>query len=114
MKQDKAFTYTIDKGNAKEQFNIKTAATSLKREMREVVTPFIDKYRFKTWATKAGQHVALTAAPTKSTIAGIIMDATCALDDKRLPFSMPFLAFVLVFCYGVFQQNGDRNRKVHY
>ena len=85
MKQDKAFTYTIDKGNAKEQFNIKTAATSLKREMREVVTPFIDKYRFKTWATKAGQHIALTAVPTKSTIAGIIMDATCALDDMFVP-----------------------------
>lgn len=87
MTQDKAFTYTIDKGNAKEQFNIKSAATSLKREMREVVTPFIDKYRFKIWATKAGIHKALSAAPTKSTIAGIIMDATCALDDMFVPQS---------------------------
>ena len=85
MKQDKAFTYTIDKGNAKEQFNIKTAATTLKRQMRLVVTPFIDKYRFNLWATKAGLHTALSAAPTKSTIAGMIMDATCALDDKFVP-----------------------------
>lgn len=85
MEKDKAFTYTIDKGNAKEQFNIKAAATSLKRQMREVVTPYIDKYRFEVWAKKAGQHVALSASPTKSTIAGAIMDATCALDDKFVP-----------------------------
>lgn len=85
MGQDKSFTYTIDKGNQKEQFNIKAAATSLKRQMREVVTPYIDKYRFKVWAEKAGLHMALTAAPTKSTIAGIIMDATCALDDALVP-----------------------------
>lgn len=85
MEQDKSFTYTIDKGNQKEQFNIKAAATSLKRQMREVVTPYIDKYRFKVWAEKAGLHMALTAAPTKSTIAGIIMDATCALDDALVP-----------------------------
>lgn len=85
MEQDKGFTYTIDKGNAKEQFNIKQASTSLKQQMREVVTPFIDKYRFKVWAEKAGQHVALSAAPTKSTIAGLIMDATCALDDALVP-----------------------------
>lgn len=87
MKQDKASTWTIDKGNAKEQFNIKTAATTLKRQWRLVMTPFIDKYRFETWATKAGIHTALSAAPTKSTIAGIIMDATCALDDKFVPQS---------------------------
>lgn len=50
MTQDKAFTYTIDKGNAKEQFNVKQAGTSLKRQMREVVTPYIDKYRMRIWA----------------------------------------------------------------
>lgn len=85
MKKDMAFSYVIDKGDAKEQLNVKTAATTLKREMNEEVTPYIDKYRFNTWAANAGQHVALTAAPTKSTIAGIIMDATCALDDMFVP-----------------------------
>jgi len=83
MSQDKAFTYTIDKGNAKEQFNIKQAGTSLKREIREVITPYIDKYRMKVWAQKAGQ-IAGIAEPTKSTIGSLIMDATVALDDAQV------------------------------
>lgn len=81
MEQDKSFTYTIDKGNAKEQFNVKAAGTSLKRQMREVVTPFIDKYRMRVWAEKAGVIVGEASAPTKSTIGSMIMDGTVALDD---------------------------------
>ena len=85
MTQDKAFTYTIDKGNAKEQFNVKQAGTSLKRQMREVVTPYIDKYRMKIWAQGAGVIAGISTAPTKSTIAEMIMDGTVALDDALVP-----------------------------
>lgn len=85
MTQDKSFTYTIDKGNAKEQFNIKKAGESLKRQMREVVTPFIDKYRMQKWAEGAGIVVGLSSAPTKSTIGGLIMDGTVALDNALAP-----------------------------
>lgn len=85
MTQDKAFTFTIDKGNAKEQFNVKQAGTSLKRQMREVVTPFIDKYRMKKWAESAGIIASISSAPTKSTIGGMIMDGTVALDDALVP-----------------------------
>lgn len=76
---------TIDKGNAKEQFNIKQAGTSLKRQMREVVTPYIDKYRMKKWAEGAGIVASIGTAPTKSTIGGMIMDGTIALDDALAP-----------------------------
>ena len=86
MNQDKAFTYTIDKGNAKEQFNIKQAGNSLKRQMREVVTPYIDTYRMKVWAENAGT-IAGISEPTKSTIAGLIMDGTIVLDDELVPAS---------------------------
>lgn len=85
MTQDKAFTYSIDKGNAKEQFNIKQASTSLRRQMREVVTPFIDMYRMNKWATDGGQHVALDSAPTKTTIVETIFSATEALDNAFVP-----------------------------
>lgn len=85
MTQDKAFTYTIDKGNAREQFNVKQAGTSLKRQMREVVTPYIDRYRMKKWAEGAGIVVGLSSAPNKSTIGGLIMDGTVALDDALAP-----------------------------
>ncbi len=85
MTQDKAFTYTIDKGNAREQYNVKQAASSLKRQLREVVTPYIDRYRLNVWAQNAGIVQALTAAPDKTTIASLILDAGAALDDALAP-----------------------------
>ena len=84
MTQDKSFTYTIDKGNAKEQFNVKQAGTSLKRQIREVVTPAIDKYRFQQWAASAGTTETI-AEPTPDTIAGLVMDGTVALDEALVP-----------------------------
>lgn len=85
MTQDKGFTYTIDKGNQKEQFNIKQAATTLRRQMREVVTPYIDIYRLKKWAQGAGIAKAMSAAPAKTTIGGMIFDAQAAMNNKFVP-----------------------------
>lgn len=85
MNQDKSFVYTIDKGNAKEQLNIKKAGETLRREMREVVTPYIDKYRIAKWTEQAGQHVALANAPSTSNIVGFMLDAGLALDNKFVP-----------------------------
>lgn len=84
MTQDKSSTWTIDKGNNKEQYNIKSAAKSLARQMDEVYTPMIDKYRFSKWADGAGQ-VAGVATPTKSTIVGMMLDADLALDEAGVP-----------------------------
>lgn len=85
MTQDKGFTHTIDKGNQKEQFNIKQAATTLRRQMREVVTPYIDIYRLKKWAQGAGIAKAMSAAPAKATIGGMIFDAQAAMNNKFVP-----------------------------
>ena len=52
---DKGFTFSIDAGNASEQFNIKQANRCLKREWDEVCTPEIDAYRLKSWANGNGQ-----------------------------------------------------------
>lgn len=85
MKKDRSFTGTIDKGNQLEQMNIKEAGKCLRRQMREVVTPEIDEYRMKVFAEQAGQHVALTAAPSKTTIVEALLDAGVALDKKHVP-----------------------------
>ena len=85
MNMDKGFTYTIDKGNAKEQFNIKQAGTSLRRQMREVVTPYIDIYRMNVWAKGAGIAKAMSAAPSKGTIGGMIFDAQADMNNKFVP-----------------------------
>ncbi|MDR0859254.1 MAG: chitobiase/beta-hexosaminidase C-terminal domain-containing protein [Oscillospiraceae bacterium] len=84
MTQDKAFTYIIDKGEDNEQMNVKGAAKSLKREIDEVVSPYLDQYRLKSWAEKAGKIVS-AASPSKENIVDLIMQTTTALDDALVP-----------------------------
>lgn len=87
MTQDKSSTWSIDKGNQKEQFNVKQAGESLQRQLREKYTPMIDKYRLQQWANGAGSTKELSSAPTKSTIVGSMLDAVAALDDAGVPES---------------------------
>ena len=54
MTKDRAFTFSIDKGNAAQQFNVKAATKALKRQVDEVVTPELDAYRLSVWAAGAG------------------------------------------------------------
>lgn len=86
MTQDKSSTWTIDKGNQKEQFNIKQAAQTLKRQLRERYTPAIDKYRIQKWADGAGIVMGVNE-PTKNSIVGLMLDANTAMDDAAVPES---------------------------
>ena len=84
MTKDRSFTFIIDKGDNMEQNMIKKAGQAINRQLREVVTPEIDKYRFEVWADKAGQK-ATVSSPTKSNILGLVVDAKMALDNKLVP-----------------------------
>lgn len=86
MEQDKASTWTIDKGNARQQFNIKQGSSSLKRQLREKYAPLIDRYRLRVWAEGAGKH-APVSAPTKATIVSLMLDANIYLDNRLVPDS---------------------------
>lgn len=85
MSQDKASTWTIDKGNQKDQMNIKAAGSTLKRQLKEVYIPMVDKYRLAEWCKGAGTTVSSANAPTTSTLVGLMLDANTALDDKGVP-----------------------------
>lgn len=85
MTQDKSSTWTIDKGNQKEQFNIKKAQETLKRQIKEKYAPMIDKYRFGRWLNGAGQVNGLKAEPTKSTIVSSMVKMHYALTGKAVP-----------------------------
>ena len=54
LTQDKAFTYTIDRGNDIDQMNVKGAGASLDRQLREVIVPHLDAYRLGVLAANAG------------------------------------------------------------
>lgn len=85
MEQDRSFTATIDKGNNMEQQMVKAAGKAVSRQLREVVTPEIDKYRFSKWASGAGLKVTLDAAPTEDTIYNLLLTAKVAMDNKHVP-----------------------------
>jgi len=106
MTQDKAFTYTIDKGNEQEQLNVKAATLSLRRQIDEVVIPALDKHRFDVWCKKAGTIRGLAAAPNKSTVTGLVMDSTQVLDDALVPENGRTL-FITASMYKVLKENPD-------
>lgn len=84
MTKDRSFTFSIDKGNNAQQFNVKAATKSLKRQVDEVVTPEIDKYRLNAWATGAGL-TAVQASLTKSNILEMIMTGGMNMSNNLVP-----------------------------
>lgn len=93
LSKDRAFTFSIDAGNASEQFNVKQANACLKREIDEVITPEIDTYRLNAWVTGHGLTEGNTilsnndGALTKSNIVAAIFNGNAAMSDQRVPRS---------------------------
>ena len=92
MTQDRAFTKSIDKGNANEQYNIKRAAEVLQMIDKRTIRPELDKYRLLKWATgnglsdgKAVLTNATAAALSKTNILEAIFNASAAMSDKLVP-----------------------------
>lgn len=54
LTRDRAFTFTIDRGNDVDQMNIKGAGTALRRQIDEVSIPEVDTYRIARVAANAG------------------------------------------------------------
>lgn len=83
MKKDRSFTYSIDKGNATQQYNIKAATKALKRQIDEVVTPEVDIYRLGVWAAGAG--LTAVTAITKSNAIEAIMTGGMSMSNALVP-----------------------------
>jgi hypothetical protein len=86
LTQDKAFTYVVDRGDNIEQMNIKQAATTLARQVREVITPALDMYRLGVMtaaATAAGQVIA--TAPTQDNIVDLLGQCSVYLTNALVP-----------------------------
>lgn len=83
LTQDKAFTFTIDKGNHNDAVMMNSAASALGREIDEVVTPTIDKYRLSVIANNAG--TTLEQEITTETAYTHFLDSTAILTEKLVP-----------------------------
>ncbi len=102
---DKGFTFSIDAGNAAEQYNIKQANRCLKREWDEVCTPEIDAYRLSAWANgkglSSGKSILSASGETltKENIVESIFNGSAAMSDRKVPrknryLFIPELTFV--------------------
>ena len=105
LTKDRSFAFTIEKGNAKQQFNIKQANACLKREIDEVITPEIDTYRMAKWVAGNGLSGGVSVLSsndgvlTKSTIVEAIFIASATMSDEKVPKTgrtlfIPELTFV--------------------
>lgn len=85
MTQDRSFTFTIDRGNYNDTQMSNAAGAALQRQLREVVIPEIDTYRFEKICTNAGTTA--TGAITKENVYDAFLDGTTALVDNKVPLS---------------------------
>lgn len=82
MSQDKAFTFTVDKGNSADDPAL-NAGKALSREIDEVIIPTVDEYRFGVMAENAG--IKQYGAITSSTAYEAFLDLQAAMDDAQVP-----------------------------
>lgn len=87
VSEDKAFAITIDKGNNADQMNLKGATEALKRQVAQVVIPYIDKYRLSRWAKQAGIKKTYTSTEMGSGLLEAIFDAGAAMDNAGVPLT---------------------------
>lgn len=105
MTQDRSFVFVIDKMDEDETAGALNAGKALARQIREVVIPEVDTYRFGKMATGAGKK-ATPLALTKDNIYASIVAGTQYLDDKEVPFVGRFIV-VTPATYALMKQSKD-------
>ncbi len=108
LTQDKAFTFTIDRRNLDDTMMANSAGLALRREIDEVVTPTVDKYRLSVMADKAGTKVYEVISSSSAYMsflkASIILTENEVPTTERLAFITPeFYANIKLdfhFCNG--------------
>lgn len=83
MAKDRSFTFTIDKGNFEDTNMLNSAGEALNRQIREVIVPEVDTYRFSKMCTGAGKTA--TAAVTKANAYSVFLDAQAELTEQKVP-----------------------------
>lgn len=86
LSQDKAFTFTIDRGNLEDSMMAQEAAKSVKRQVREVSVPNTDVYRLAALTTYAAANSQVaTSALAANDVYSKILTQQAALTDAEVP-----------------------------
>ncbi len=120
LSQDRAFTYTIDRGNYEDSMMVQEAGSTLQREIEVVCVPNTDIYRLaalSSYAVTNGQGAGFTgsagtgasATPvvlTSSNIYTSFLNQVINLDDAKVPASGR-VAFVSPATYALLKQDSN-------
>lgn len=101
-----AFSFTIDALDGSDQAIEKSAARALRRQLDEVTVPNMDKHRIKKWCMGANLQMLASAAPTKGTIGGMIIDLNAAMTDALVPLDGRTI-YIGTEYYKLLKQNPD-------
>ena len=106
LTQDRAFTFTIDKGNRIQQpAGVKDAGKALARQIDEVIVPEIDSYRLTVMATAATAAGGTATAAVDATNAyKVLLDAGEYMSDNKVPITGR-VAFVTPSYYNFLKQD---------
>jgi hypothetical protein len=86
LSQDKAFTFTVDQGNLEDSMMVTEANKAVKRQIREVSVPTVDKYRLTTLQAYAiANSQSATAALTAANAFTKFLAAQAVLTDALVP-----------------------------
>jgi hypothetical protein len=86
LSQDKAFTYTVDRGNLEDSMMSLEVAKTVKRQVREVSVPTVDIYTLATASAFAvANSQGATVALTNSNAYQKLIDQKAALIDALVP-----------------------------
>lgn len=86
LSQDKAFTFTVDRGNLEDSMMAQEVAKAVKRQVREVSVPTVDIYTLATASAYAvAQAQGATAATTTSNAYSQLLAQKAAMIDVLVP-----------------------------
>lgn len=110
LSQDKAFTFTVDRGNLEDSQMAQEVSKAVARQVREVSVPNTDIYRLSVLTTYAAANsksttVALTAANTYQ----YLLAANAQLDELKVPESGR-VAFITPTVYNLLKRDAEFNK----
>ena len=85
LTQDKSFTFSIDRRNNTDTQAQIAAASALARQLREVITPTVDKYRLSKLVENAPEANIKEESITNDTAYSAFLDGSMNLFDSHVP-----------------------------
>lgn len=84
LSQDKAFTFTVDRGNLEDSMMVQEADKAVKRQVREVSIPTTDIYRLSILAAyaAANSQVTTSALSASNIFQGILAERAALIDAE--------------------------------